>query len=209
MPTLIKTQSGEIICKEILSCDDIDEDLVGHPDSIYSDVYQQQRIEWLVSELKVNNAEKPILEVGTACGYILNKINGDIGIDIRPDRLVVAKKKYPDKQFYYGNILNLEPFYNFGIKTIIAAEILEHLPYNAAHHAIIHCLRVAPTVYYTVPNSEKDPGVVLNQEHRWYPTANNMAVLLEYTSKHINMVYDIKSDNNFFYGMIRRMGNGI
>ncbi len=205
MTTPIKTASGEILSKEILSCDDIDEELVGHPDSIYNDVYQQQRVEWLASELKANNAERPIAEVGTACGYILNKINGDIGIDIRPDRLVVAKRKYPDKKFYYGNILNMEPFYNLGIKTIIAAEILEHLPYNVAHHAIIHCLRSTPVIYYTVPNSETDPGVVQNQEHEWYPTTKNMVVLLEYTAKHINMVYTIKSDKNFFYGVIRRI----
>ncbi len=205
MTTPIKTASGEILSREILSCDDIDEDLVGHPDSIYNDIYQQQRIEWLASELKVNNAQKPIADIGTACGYILYKINGDIGIDIRPDRLVVAKRKYPDKKFYYGNILNLDPFYNFGIKTIIAAEIIEHLPYNVAHHALIHCLMAAPTVYYTVPNSETDPGVALNQEHKWYPTANNISVLLDYTAKHINMVYTIKSENNFIYGVIRRI----
>ena len=33
-----KTSNGEILCKEINSCEDIDEELVGHPDSIYNDM---------------------------------------------------------------------------------------------------------------------------------------------------------------------------
>lgn len=201
----VKAQNGEILCKEISSYEDIDDELVGHPDSIYDDIGQQYRIQWLLSELKINNAEKPIMEVGTACGYILNKIDGDIGTDIRPDRLLVAKRKYPNRRFCYANILNLEPFYNTGIKTIIAAEILEHLSYDSAHHALIHCLRTAPIIYYTVPNSETDINVTKNPEHKWYPTYQNLKTLLDYTAKHINMIYDIKSTNNFFYGIIRKI----
>ena len=200
-----KTSNGEILSKEITSVDDIDDELVGHPDSIYNDVYQKFRIEWLMNELKVDGAKRPIMEVGTACGYILNKIDGDIGIDIRPDRLLVAKKKYPNKIFYYANILNLQSFYNMGIKTIILAETLEHLPYNVVHYAIIHCLRTAPAIYYTVPNSETDISVSKNQEHKWYPTYSNLKAVLDYTATNINMVYDIRNSNNFLYGIIKKI----
>ena len=200
-----KTLGGEIICKKIDSHEDIDDELVGHPDSIYNEVDQQFRVEWLINELKINNAERPIMEVGTACGYILNKIDGEIGIDIRPDRLLVAKKKYPNRKFYYANILNLQPFYDMGIKTIVIAETLEHLQYDSVHHAIIHCLRTAPFIYYTVPNSETDPNVSRNLEHKWYPTHDNLKVALDYTSKHINIVYDIRCSNNFLYGIIKRI----
>ncbi len=202
---LEKNPNGEILCKEINSYEDIDDELVGHPDSIYNDVDQKFRVEWLINELKTNNVERPIMEVGTSCGYILNKIDGEIGVDIRSDRLLVAKRKYPNRRFYYANILNLQSFYDMGIKTIVVAETLEHLPYDSVHHALIHCLRTAPIIYYTVPNSETDSNVSKNPEHKWYPTHDNLKVVLDYTSKHINIVYDIRSSNNFLYGTIRKI----
>lgn len=201
----IKAQSGEILCKDISSHEDVDDELVGHPDSMYNDTNQQYRVQWLVSELKTDSTKRPIMEVGTACGYILDKIDGNIGTDIRPDRLLVAKRKYPNRRFCYANILNLEPFYNTGIKTIVAAEIFEHLPYDFVHYALIHCLKTAPLVYYTVPNSETDTNVAKNPEHKWCPTYNNLKGVLDYTAKQMNIVYDIKNSNNFFYGTIRRI----
>jgi hypothetical protein len=201
----IKQQSGEILCKEISSSDDIDDELVGHEDAIYSDNHQQKRIQWIVSEMNANSAKKPIMEVGTACGYILNKVGGDIGLDKRPDRLLVAKRKYPEKTFYYGNILNLTPFYGMGIKTIIAAEILEHLPYLDTHYALIHCLFTAPVVYYTVPNSEVDDGVAKNEEHKWYPTYESTKALFDNLRNHIHIEYDICKIDNFFCGVVRRV----
>lgn len=201
----IKARSGEILCKEINSFADIDDELVGHPDSIYQDIYQQERLQWIISELESRGAEKPIMEVGTACGYILNKVGGDIGVDIRPDRLLVARTKYPDKKFYYGNILNLSPFYEMGIKTIIAAEILEHLPYKVAHHALLHCLETAPAVYYTLPNSEVDDGVAKNEEHKWYPTHENTNLLFKSAANHTPLIYNIQKVGTFFCGVLRRI----
>lgn len=210
----IKTLSGEITCKEIVNELDINDELVGHPDSIYKGAEQLYRIEWIKNELKMRNAEKPIMEIGTACGFVLNEIDGDIGIDIRPDRLLIAKRKYPEKKFYYGNILNLEPFYEMGIKTVIAAEIFEHIRYDIAHHAVIHCLRCLGRidemgnkgmVYYTVPNSEVDALVANNHEHLWCPTYNNLIALLEYVGSHMKIKYEINRIGNFFCGTIMRI----
>ena len=200
-----KAESGEIICKEINSYEDIDDELVGHQDAIYNEIDQKFRVEWLINELKTNNVEHPIMEVGTSCGYILNRIGGEIGVDIRSDRLLVAKRKYPNIKFYYANILNLQSFYNMGIKTIVVAETLEHLQYDTVHYALIHCLKTAPIIYYTVPNSETDVNVAKNPEHKWYPTYNNLKTIFDYTLKHINIVYDIRSSYNFLYGIIRKI----
>ncbi len=197
----IKLENGEILVKEINSYKDIDDELVGHPDSIYNIVDQIVRIEWL----KTQNMLKPIMEVGTACGYILNKLNGDIGIDIRPDRLLIAKTKYPDKKFYYGNVLNLTPFYNMGIKSVIIAEILEHIPFELPIHAVIHCLNVASTVYYTLPNIDKDINMSKNPEHKWYPTRDNTKILMDNVNNHIKIIYDINDISNFLCGTIRRI----
>ncbi len=198
---IVKLENGEILAKEITSYTDIDDELAGHPDSLYNNVDQISRLGWLASQ----NILKPIMEVGTACGYVLNKLNGDIGVDTRPDRLLVAKAKYPDKKFYYGNVLNLTPFYNMGIKSVIIAEILEHVSFDLAFHAVIHCLNVAPTVYYTLPNIDKDINVSKNIEHKWYPTRDNTKVLMDNVNNHIKIIYDINEISSFLCGTIRRI----
>ena len=197
----IKLENGEILAKDINSYEDIDDELVGHPDSIYNSSDHIERIKWLMRY----NMKKPIMEVGTACGYVLNKLDGDIGIDIRPDRLLVAKRKYPDKKFCYGNILNLIPFYNMEIKTVVISEILEHIPYDVYHHAIIHCLNVTPIVYYTVPNTTKDINATKNQEHKWHPTVARVDTLMKTVDMHMRINYNINKISNFLCGTIKRI----
>lgn len=197
----VKLENGEILAKEINSYQDIDDELVSHPDSIYDSMDQIARIEWLVTQ----KMEKPIMEVGTACGYVLYRLDGDIGIDIRLDRLLVSKTKYPDKKFYYGNILNLTPFYNMEIKSVVISEILEHVTFDLAFHALLHCLKVAPTVYYTLPNIDKDAGVSKNLEHKWYPTRDNVKILFDNVNNHIKIIYDMNEISTFLCGTIRRI----
>ncbi len=196
----IKLENGEILAKDINSSDDIDDELVGHPDSIYNKPDQIERIKWLMR----HNMKKPIMETGTACGYVLNKLNGDIGIDIRPDRLLVAKRKYPDKKFCYGNIFNLTPFYDIGINSVIISEILEHIPFESSHYAIIHCLNVAPIAYYTVPNTTKDINATKNQEHKWHPTVDLVDTIMKKVNIHMKIDYNINKVSNFLCGTIRR-----
>lgn len=198
---LIKLENGEILAKDINSYEDIDDELVGHPDSIYNNSDQTERIKWLI----MCKMKRPIMEIGTACGYVLNSLNGDIGIDIRSDRLLVAKRKYPNRKFCYGNILNLTPFYNTGINSVVISEILEHIPYNICHHAIIHCLNIAPIVYYTVPNMTKDINVAKNQEHKWHPTAKQVGVLMKLVNRHMKIDYNINKVSNFLCGTIKRI----
>lgn len=196
-----KLENGEILAKEINSHEDIDDELVGHQDDIYNNSDQIERIKWLMK----HNMKKPIIEIGTACGYVLNKLGGDVGVDIRPDRLLVAKRKYPDKKFYYGNIFNLTPFYDMGINSVIISEILEHIPFELSHHAIIHCLNVAPIAYYTVPNTTKDINATKNQEHKWYPTVKKVDNLMKIVDAHMKIDYDINKVSNFLCGTIRRI----
>lgn len=197
----IKLENGEVLAKDISSHEDIDDELVGHPDSIYNNSDQIERIKWLMRY----NMKKPIMEIGTACGYVLNKLDGDIGIDIRPDRLLVAKRKYPDKKFCYGNILNLTPFYNMGIETVVISEILEHIPYDVCHHVILHCLNTAPIVYYTVPNTTKDINATKNQEHKWHPTVAQADTLMKAVDMHMRINYNINKISNFLCGAIKRI----
>lgn len=205
----IKLENGEIICKEIVSIDggDIDDELVGHPDSIYNCDEQKARINWLISQ----NMRKPIMDIGTACGYILEKVcNGSsegIGIDIRCDRLLVAKRKYPVKKFYYANVLNLSSFCGKGIKSIILSEILEHLKFEYCHFAIIHCLNVIGkdgVIYYTVPNAYLDITIDQNPEHKWYPNIHSINSVMEVVGKHIRVGYTVNEVSTFLCGTVWR-----
>lgn len=200
----IKLSNGEIVCREIASELDVDDEVVGHPDFIYNNADQKARIDWLIRQ----RMKKPILDVGTACGYVLNAVGGDrgdIGIDVRCDRLLVAKRKYPKMKFYYANVLNLQPFYGKGIKSAILSEILEHLIYEHAQYAIVHCLRTVDSdgvIYYTVPNADMDRTVDQNPEHKWYPTRNTFNTIMEMTDKHVKVGYTITEVGLFLCGTI-------
>ncbi len=196
-----RLDNGEIVVKEINSQADFDDELVGHPDVIYNCIDQIGRIEWL----KTQHMKKPIMEIGTACGHVLSKVDGDIGIDIRPDRLLVAKLKYPNKKFYYCNSLNLEPFYSKGIQSVIIAELLEHMTFESAFYTVIQSLKVAPFVYYTLPNIDKDINVSKNLEHKWYPTRENTKILMDNVNNHIKIIYDINEIFGFLCGTIKRI----
>jgi hypothetical protein len=198
---LVKLENGEVIAKEINSHEDIDEELVGYSDSSYNKPYQIERMKWLIKR----NMKKPIMEIGTASGYVLNKLDGDIGIDIRPDRLLVAKRKYPDKMFCYGNIFNLTPFYDMGINSVVMSDILEYLPFELSHHAIIHCLNVAPVVYYTVQDATRDMNVIKNPEYKWHPTVEKVDSLMKFVNMHIKIDYNINKVSNFLCGIIRKI----
>lgn len=176
-------------------------EIVGHPDDIYKSHDQIERVKWLVSQ----NMQKSIMEIGTACGYVLNKVDGQIGVDIRSDRLLVAKKKYPSRTFYSGDILYQIPSCGIDIKSIIIAEVLEHIKFELVPQAIINCLNIAPTLYYTLPNIDKDINVSKNIEHLWYPTIENTKYVMNIVNNNVKINYDIKIISNFLCGIIKKI----
>ncbi|MGC9516359.1 MAG: glycosyltransferase [Methanomicrobiales archaeon] len=76
----------------------------GHPDSIYTDKKQIERIDWLKTKKKGKT-----LEVGCSTGYVTNYVDADVGIDIDQFRIMLAQNKYPYKKFLKSDASNL-PF---------------------------------------------------------------------------------------------------
>ena len=187
---------GQIVCKRITpTLDMLDDVIVHHADTMYDCEHPAKRIEWLVSQ-----AQAPLIEVGTATGYVLSKMTGQrAGIDIDVARLLLASKRYPDIDFYYGNVLNLDPFFNGGFNTLIVAETLEHLPYEHVHYALHHCLMVAPKVIITLPRHE---NVMTNPEHRWHPNPEAIGASADKT----NLVdtLSLTQDDHFLYVTLQR-----
>jgi glycosyltransferase involved in cell wall biosynthesis len=141
--------------------------LLGHPDSLYGDKLQKERIAWLKE-----NLSGTALEVGCAGGYVTNYVNANSGLDINKARLRFAKTKYPDKEFVCASA-TLMPFKERAFETILIPEILEHVPYEIACEIVAESKRVGSKVLITVPNAGKpnyDKTLVKNPEHMWYPT---------------------------------------
>lgn len=69
------------------------------------------------------------LDVGCGIGnltVLLNEITPTIGIDISEKALKIARKDYPDIEFYKGDVVNL-PFESEKFDILVAFELIEHI----------------------------------------------------------------------------------
>lgn len=154
-----------------------------HTDKIYDTSEQKKRINWL----KEHSTGK-VLEVGCATGYVLNYIGkSGMGIDIIPERVRYAQKRYPNLCFIVADATNL-PFTEH-FDTVILAEILEHVPFDVAKQIVKECFNIGDKLLITVPIGKW----AVNPEHLWLPSIELMRELF-------NGVQFVRSkDSNFLY----------
>jgi radical SAM superfamily enzyme YgiQ (UPF0313 family)/GT2 family glycosyltransferase/glycosyltransferase involved in cell wall biosynthesis/SAM-dependent methyltransferase len=136
-----------------------------HPDDIYAEPLQRERVRWLKSK-----AEGRILEIGPANGYVSGFVGGSAAVDINRGRLAVAQFLRPEVRFQYGDAVKGLPFADREFDTVLAPEILEHVEFEDAVAVLRECSRVGKRVLVTVPNADKpdyEPSLVHNIEHRW------------------------------------------
>jgi glycosyltransferase involved in cell wall biosynthesis len=137
----------------------------GHPDNIYDEPLQQERVRWLKSK-----AEGLILEIGPATGYVASYVGVSTAVDINRGRLAVCSALRPGIRFMYGNVVEGLPFSDKEFDQVHAPEILEHVDFEQAVVALRECARVGKRVILTMPNAdnpEYNPDLVHNIEHRW------------------------------------------
>jgi len=159
--------------------------LSGHPDVIYDNRKQKERIDWLKENVSGN-----ALEIGCAGGFVTSYTNADVGLDINAWRIKFAKTKHPEKDFITASALSL-PFTDKAFDTILIPEILEHLQLTQAENIISESKRVAHKILVTLPNADKvnyDKSIVENPEHMWFPTKKIVLDLaknckIQYTSE--------------------------
>jgi len=153
--------------------------MAAHPTSIYEDKIQKQRIDWLKK-----HKDGSTLEIGCATGFVTNYVNADVGLDIREDRITVARKRYPNIKFIEGDATNL-PFEDNSFCTVMAPDILEHVPQHIVKAIVDECVRVCSTnVLITMPNGDrkgyKNSSIGgKNPEHLWPPTRINVDNILD------------------------------
>jgi 2-polyprenyl-3-methyl-5-hydroxy-6-metoxy-1,4-benzoquinol methylase len=127
---------------------------------------QVQRIEWLVRQ-----AVAPVLEVGCSWGYVLAHLDPNgVGIDINPRLVELSRILSPEATFETANATTL-PFGDGTFKTVVLAEVLEHLPWESVPEAISEAKRVGGGyVLATVPNPSYEASHAESFKHRWLLT---------------------------------------
>jgi glycosyltransferase involved in cell wall biosynthesis len=147
-----------------------------HPDVIYTDKKQLERIDWLKQ-----NVSGKALEIGCAGGFITNYVNADVGLDLNPWRIKFAKYTHPEKDFIVASAFAL-PFMDNAFETILVPEILEHVPLAKTEIIISESKRIAKKIVISLPNADKvnyDKEIVENIEHMWFPTKKIVLNLLK------------------------------
>jgi glycosyltransferase involved in cell wall biosynthesis/GT2 family glycosyltransferase/predicted O-methyltransferase YrrM len=147
-----------------------------HPDEIYAEPLQRERVRWLKSK-----AEGRILEIGPATGYVSEFTGASAAVDINRGRLAVCEVLRPKTRFLYGNVVEGLPFGDKEFDQVHAPEILEHVDFDQAVIALRECARVGKRVLLTLPNADKpnyDPDLVHNIEHRWIVNRQSIERLL-------------------------------
>jgi len=135
--------------------------LVGHSDDVYKIDRMQHRINWIK-----DNSTGKILEIGCATGYILDYVNGDIGVDINRERLKVAKTRRPDLKFYLVDAEKLE-FKNNYFDTVLLPDVLEHMPFKKSKKVLNEACRIGKSVIFTLPMVGGEEDKNKNPEHFW------------------------------------------
>jgi len=160
----------------------------GHPDFIYDEEKQRERIDWLKE-----NVSGSALEIGCAGGFVTSYANADVGLDINPWRIKFAKVKHPEKDFIIASAAAL-PFKGKAFDTVLIPEILEHVQLDYAEKIVTEAKNVANKIVATVPNADKenyDKLLVENQEHLWFPTKKIILDLMG------NCVIEYSTQNDF------------
>ena len=148
----------------------------GHPNSIYREPMQKERIQWLKSQ-RVGST----LEIGCSTGFVLNYVGGGVGVDIDELRLEYARKTYPESRFLKTDAAQMS-FADSEFDTVMIPDILEHVEYDHARRIVKEACRVGKRLVITVPNAGKpnyDRALVENPEHRWFPTEEKARALVD------------------------------
>jgi SAM-dependent methyltransferase len=92
------------------------------------------------------------LDVACGTGFLTRHLRGAVtGIDQSERMLAIARERRPDGRFVNGDALAL-PFADGEFDRVVAAEVLEHIPDDAAAMAeLARVLRPGGTVAVTVP----------------------------------------------------------
>ena len=140
---------------------------------------QRRRLDWLR-----DNVVGRVLEVGCSWGYALGWVHGDVGVDISPVPLELARLMMPDKHWEVADATSL-PFLERSFDTVMLPEVLEHLAFpDEVERAIAEAKRVAShRILITVPDGDKATEEAECMKHQWLCDTSGQTFLLDLLSR--------------------------
>lgn len=144
--------------------------------------HQQYRLNWLKK-----HCVGTIMELGTCYGYVLAYCGGKIGVDWNQQSIALARILNPTKEFVEADIRNL-PFPDSYADTVMACDVLEHLPWDDVSKALREARRVAKQrVLITIPDERNIPDSTCFK-HLWLATSEKVkAIAREFPSDKVTV----------------------
>lgn len=133
--------------------------------------HQKYRLRWLK-----RHCVGTVMELGTCYGYVLAYCGGQIGVDWNQQSIALARILNPGKEFVEADIRNL-PFPDSYVDTVMACDVLEHLPWDDVHQALREARRVAKQrVLITIPDERNIPDSTCFK-HLWVASPEKVEVM--------------------------------
>jgi len=153
---------------------------------------QQQRLMWLKE-----HCEGSVAEIGCCYGFILAFCDGQVGVDINPQNVLLAQVLNPRKIFFEGDIRALSLSDSF-VDTVMVADCLEHIPWEDVPKALSEALRVArKKVLITMPNAEYATRTSSLFKHTFLLTQDRFEAILDMLRDH-----EVHFERNYFWVLI-------
>ena len=158
---------------------------------------QQERIVWLK---KACGGATEILDLGCSWGYVLNELNGSLGVDINAENIDLAIKKFPGRRWIVGDIRkDLAQFEDKTYAIVLLCDVLEHLSMDEARRVLIQAVRIARRkVLITLP-IKLSPDCALCFKHVWIPDDLQVSRLLCGICRRFNLLIRFQSTDYFFF----------
>lgn len=155
---------------------------------------QKHRINWLFSKcLGVHS----ILDIGCNTGYILDVIRGELGVDINPDNIALARAGFPHLRFEVGDITKgLDFLGSKSFTTVILAEVLEHLDWSAVFPSLDEALRIAMAKLLITLPWRKGGDCRDCFKHRWAPNEAKVGAIVAWLMQRVKKV-NVECDGDF------------
>jgi len=145
--------------------------------------HQQNRLRWLKK-----HCVGTVMELGCNYGYVLAYCGGQVGVDWNQKSIELARILNPAKEFVIANIRNL-PFPDMYVDTVMASDVLEHIPWENIPQALKQAKRLARhKILITVPDGETDSADAICFKHRWLATPERVqAITKEFTNEKVTI----------------------
>lgn len=127
-----------------------------------------------------------VLEIGCNFGIILAWCQGQVGVDLNPHNIALARILAPKRKFLVADARNL-PFRDGEFDTVMLPDILEHLFWSDVPQALKEASRIAQRkVLITVPDGEADTPEATSFKHTYLATPEKVqAIGDQFNSKNI------------------------